>query len=112
VRGQLFYEVDGGQWNIPEELLRAISNGQAIVEDYEADCEFRGSGRRVMLLNARKVFYQEGAHSTLLLAFEDITDRRAMSEKSRSCCARRRCCCKRCNIAPPTVCRSSPVSCS
>jgi PAS domain S-box-containing protein len=83
VRGHLFYEVDGGQWDIPElrELLRAISNGQATIEDYEVDCEFRGSGRRVMLLNARKVFYEEGAHSTVLLAFEDITDRRAIERE-------------------------------
>jgi two-component sensor histidine kinase len=34
-----------------------------------------------MLLNARKVFYEEGAHSTVLLAFEDITDRRAIERE-------------------------------
>jgi chemotaxis protein methyltransferase CheR len=83
VRGQLFYELDGGQWNIPElrDLLRSISNGQATVEGYEVDREFEGIGRRVMLLNARKVFYEEGAHSTVLLAFEDITDRRAIERE-------------------------------
>ena len=30
-----------------------------------------------MLLNARKVFYEGNSHSTLLLAIEDITERRA-----------------------------------
>ena len=34
-------------------------------------------GRRIMLLNVRKVFYEKGTHSTVLLAFEDVTDRRA-----------------------------------
>ena len=34
-----------------------------------------------MLLNARKVFYEKGAHSTVLLAFEDITDRRAIEQQ-------------------------------
>ncbi len=31
-----------------------------------------------MLLNARKVFYAEAGHTTTLLAFEDVTDRRAI----------------------------------
>ena len=34
-----------------------------------------------MLLNVRKVFYEEGSHSTVLLAFEDITDRRAIERQ-------------------------------
>ena len=34
-----------------------------------------------MLLNARKVFYEKGTHSTVLLAFEDITDRRAIERQ-------------------------------
>ena len=34
-----------------------------------------------MLLNARKVFYEAGTHTTTLLAFEDITDRRAIEEQ-------------------------------
>ena len=80
VRGHLLYEIDGDQWDIPElrDLLETISNGQATIEGYEVDREFPAIGRRVMLLNARKVFYEKGAHTTVLLAFEDITDRRAI----------------------------------
>jgi len=83
VRGNLLYEIDGGQWDIPElrELLGTISNGQAAVEGYEIDREFPAIGRRVMLLNARKVFYEQGTHSTVLLAFEDVTDRRAVERQ-------------------------------
>jgi two-component sensor histidine kinase len=83
VRGQLLYEIDGGQWDIPElrELLGTISNGQATVEGYEVDRKFPAIGQRVMLLNARKVFYEKGAHSTVLLAFEDISDRRAIERQ-------------------------------
>ena len=83
VRSHLLYEIDGGQWDIPElrELLGAISNGQATVEDYEVDRKFPAIGQRIMLLNARKVFYEKGAHSTVLLAFEDITDRRAIERQ-------------------------------
>ena len=84
VRGHLLYEIDGGQWDIPElrELLGTISNGQATVEGYEVDRKFPAIGQRVMLLNARKVFYEKGAtHSTVLLAFEDITGRRAIERQ-------------------------------
>ena len=80
VRGSLLYEIDGGQWDIPElrDLLETISNGQATVEGYEVEREFPAIGHRVMLLNARKVFYEKGAHTTVLLAFEDVTGRRAV----------------------------------
>src|SRR5665213_1327717 len=83
VRGLLLYEIDGGQWDIPElrELLGSISSGQSSVEGYEVDREFPAIGHRVMLLNARKVFYEKGNHSTVLLAFEDITARRAIERQ-------------------------------
>jgi chemotaxis protein methyltransferase CheR len=83
VRGLLLYEIDGAQWDIPElrELLKAISNDQATVEGYEVDREFPAIGRRVMLLNARKVFYEKGTHTTVLLAFEDITGQRTIERQ-------------------------------
>ena len=34
-----------------------------------------------MLLNARKVFYEDGTHTKTLLAFEDVTQRRAIEEQ-------------------------------
>jgi PAS domain S-box-containing protein len=83
VRGHLIYEIDEGQWNIPElrTILEKIAKDHATVEGYEVDRDFPRVGRRIMLLNARKVFYKEGAHTTTLLAFEDITDRRAVEEQ-------------------------------
>ena len=83
VRGHLLYEIDGGQWDIPElrELLGFISSGQSSIEGYEVVREFPAIGHRIMLLNARKVFYEKGTHSTVLLAFEDITARRAIERQ-------------------------------
>jgi chemotaxis protein methyltransferase CheR len=83
VRGHLLYEIDGGQWDIPElrELLETISNGQAVIEGYEVEREFPAIGHRVMLLNARKVFHETGTHSTVLLAFEDVTGRRSIERQ-------------------------------
>jgi PAS domain S-box-containing protein len=83
LRGQLLFDIDGGQWDIPElrELLDKIANDHATIEGYEADREFPAIGRRTMLLNARRVFYEEETLATVLLAFEDITDRRAIEEQ-------------------------------
>jgi chemotaxis protein methyltransferase CheR len=83
VRGRMIYEIDEGQWNIPElrTILEKIAKDHATVDGYEVNRDFPRVGRRIMLLNARKVFYKEGAHTTTLLAFEDITDRRAVEEQ-------------------------------
>jgi chemotaxis protein methyltransferase CheR len=83
VPGHLIYEIDDGQWNISElrTILETIAKDHATVEGYEVDRDFPRVGRRIMLLNARKVFYAKGTHTTTLLAFEDITDRRAVEEQ-------------------------------
>jgi PAS domain S-box-containing protein len=80
LRGQVLFDIDGGQWNIPElrELLQTIAKDQETIEGYEVDREFPVIGRRTMLLNVRKVYYEKGTHSSVLLAFEDVTDRRAV----------------------------------
>lgn len=83
VSGLLLYEIDGGQWDAPElrELLEMISTTHETVEGFEVEREFPAIGHRVMLLNARKVFYEKGKHTTVLLAFEDVTSRRAVERQ-------------------------------
>ena len=46
------------------------------VEAYEVEHEFPTIGRRIMLLNARQVFDEDGSTSAPLLAIEDVTQRR------------------------------------
>ena len=76
--GRLIHDLGNGQWNIPglRAVLESIVPASAVLEGYEVEQEFPCIGRRVMLLNARKVFYEEDPHSTLLLAIEDVTERR------------------------------------
>src|ERR1700686_3018500 len=83
LRGQVLFDIDGGQWNIPElrELLQTIAKDQETIEGYEVDREFPTIGRGALLLNVRKVFYEKGAESTVLLAFEDVTNRRAVEQQ-------------------------------
>jgi two-component sensor histidine kinase len=83
VQGRPVYALGDGQWNIPELrlLLENIAPQHAVMEAYEVEQDFSGIGRRTMLLNARKVFYEENSHTTILLAIEDITERRAMERE-------------------------------
>src|SRR6476619_5098402 len=77
-QGRKLYLLGDGQWNIPalRTVLEEVIPKHRIVEAYEVEHEFPTIGRRVMLLNARQVFDEDGASSALLLAIEDVTERR------------------------------------
>ena len=51
------------------------------MEGYEVEHEFAGLGHRTMCLNARQVFYEGGAGTTILLGMEDITERRILERE-------------------------------
>jgi two-component sensor histidine kinase len=76
--GRLVFELGDGQWDIPglRALLQDIIPKRRTVEAYEVEHEFPAIGRRVMLLNARRVFDEDGSASAILLAIEDVTQRR------------------------------------
>jgi len=74
---QLIYELGNGQWDIPDlrTLLEDIVPTSSVFNDFELEHDFPVIGRRVMLLNARKL--RQGSHAELLvLAMEDVTERR------------------------------------
>ena len=77
-QGRRLYELGDGQWNIPalRTVLEDIIPRHRTVEAYEVEHEFPTIGRRVMLLNARRVFDKDGSTAALLLAIEDVTQRR------------------------------------
>ena len=77
-QGRKLYELGDGQWNIPalRIVLEDVIPKHRTVEAYEVEHEFPAIGRRVMLLNARQVFDEDGLGSALLVAIEDVTQRR------------------------------------
>jgi chemotaxis protein methyltransferase CheR len=77
-QGRELYLLGDGQWNIPalRTVLEEVIPKHRTVEAYEVEHEFPTIGRRVMLLNARQVFDEDGLGSALLLAIEDVTQRR------------------------------------
>jgi len=73
----LIYELGNGQWDIPalRTLLEDVVPKSSVFNDFELEHTFPVIGRRVMLLNARKL--RAGSHEELLvLAMEDVTERR------------------------------------
>ncbi|MFA4917644.1 MAG: PAS domain S-box protein [Thermodesulfovibrionales bacterium] len=78
--GQLIYDLGNKQWNIPKlrELLETILPQKASFDNYEVEHEFSTIGRRIMLLNARQIQRVSGKERIILLAIEDITERRQL----------------------------------
>jgi PAS domain S-box-containing protein len=76
--GRLIYELGNAQWNIPalRTLLDELLPNNRAFDDYSVDHDFPTIGRRTMLLNARRL--QDGGNQTrlILLAIEDVTERR------------------------------------
>src|ERR1700733_14512747 len=81
--GNSVFELGNGQWNIPSlrKLLEEIIPRRTTIEEYEMEHDFPVIGHRTMLLNARKIFYEGNNSTNILVAFEDITPRRALERK-------------------------------
>jgi len=81
--GRKLYELGNGQWDIPElrSLIETILPEGATIEAFEVDRVFPSIGRRVMLLNARKVRRLGDDTQQVLLAIEDFTERRSLEHE-------------------------------
>jgi PAS domain S-box-containing protein len=74
---RLLYDIGDRQWDIPKlrELLEKILPKNTVFNDFEVEHDFPTIGRRMMLLNARRIYREGNKTQTILLAIEDITDR-------------------------------------
>ncbi|MGD0779629.1 MAG: ATP-binding protein [Dehalococcoidales bacterium] len=81
--GQLIYDLGNKQWDIPKlrELLETILPQKTTFDNYEVEHDFATIGRRIMLLNARQIQRVLGKERIILLAIEDITERKRMEEE-------------------------------
>jgi len=81
--GQLLYDLGNRQWDIPRLriLLEEILPMKTEVTDFEVEHEFLTIGPHTMLLNARRIIRESGRSYLILLAIEDITERRLVEDK-------------------------------
>ncbi len=70
--GRLIYDLGNGQWNIPalRTALEEVLPDDKAFNDYEVVHEFEGLGRRVMLLNGRRLDHIQ----LILLGIRDVTE--------------------------------------
>jgi transcriptional regulator with GAF, ATPase, and Fis domain len=75
--GILIYDLGNRQWNIPKlkELLEDILPGNSLFHDFEVEHNFETIGRKIMHLNARRIYRKSSQTQLILLAIEDVTDR-------------------------------------
>jgi light-regulated signal transduction histidine kinase (bacteriophytochrome) len=80
--GQFVYDLGNRQWNIPRlrELLEEIIPKNNTFEGFQMEHDFPTIGRRIMLLNARRIPTEADETRLILLAIEDVTERVEMEE--------------------------------
>jgi PAS domain S-box-containing protein len=80
--GKTVYRLGNKQWNIPAlwKLIEDILPSNSHFDDYEVTHDFEHIGRRTMLLNARRLFREVNRSKLILLAIEDITERKRAEE--------------------------------
>jgi len=76
--GQFIYDLGNKQWDIPKlrDLLENILPQKTTFDNYELEHVFSTIGKRTMLLNARQIDEVLGKKRIILLAIEDITERK------------------------------------
>jgi chemotaxis protein methyltransferase CheR len=75
--GVLIYDIGGRQWDIPKlrELLEDILPQNSEFNDFEVEHDFEKIGRKIMHLNARRIYRDFEQTRLILLAIEDVTER-------------------------------------
>jgi len=75
--GVLIYDLGNRQWDIPKlrELLEDILPLNSQFNDFEVEHNFESIDRKIMHLNARRIYREPNETQMILLAIEDVTER-------------------------------------
>jgi PAS domain S-box-containing protein len=79
---QHIYDLGNRQWDIPKlrELLEDILPKTTSFDDLEVKHDFPGIGKRIMLLNACRIYLEANRTRLIILTIEDITERKKIEE--------------------------------
>ncbi|MDQ3052150.1 MAG: ATP-binding protein [Bacteroidota bacterium] len=86
IEGKLFYEIQNHQWddNVVRALLESILPKHNSIADFEIVLKFPCIGECFMLLNARQIINEKNNEQLILLAIEDITERKLTEQKTKT----------------------------
>lgn len=81
--GKLFYEIQNHQWddNLMRSLLEKILPERERLTDFEISLNFPSIGKRTLLLNAVQIINKKKSEKLILLAIEDITERKLAEQQ-------------------------------
>jgi len=81
--GELFFEIQNHQWDDYQmrSLLEKILPKKEVLTDFEIMLKFPVLGERTMLMNARQIVNGKTAEQLILLAIEDVTERKVAEHK-------------------------------
>lgn len=81
--GRHVYDLGNGQWNIPalRTLLEEVLPQHKAFDDFEVTHNFPDLGKKIMLLNARQLWRETNNTEHVLLAIEDVTERKRVSDE-------------------------------
>ncbi|MEI6207900.1 MAG: diguanylate cyclase [Desulfuromonadales bacterium] len=81
--GNSIYDLGNRQWDIPKlrALFENILPNDTVFNNYEVEHNFQTIGMKVILLNGRQIFRENIGSHIILLAMEDITERKRLEEE-------------------------------
>jgi PAS domain S-box-containing protein len=84
--GHSLCELGHGQWNIPRlrTLLEQVLATNHSFHDFEVEDTFPQIGHKIMVLGARRIFWEGSGGPMLLLAIEDVTERLQAEREKRA----------------------------
>ncbi|MDQ3014690.1 MAG: PAS domain-containing sensor histidine kinase [bacterium] len=80
---KLIFDLGNGQWDEPalKKLLLEILPENSVFNDYEVIHSFEDIGERTMMLNARRIILEGHKTELILLAIEDVTEKRKIEKQ-------------------------------
>lgn len=80
--GEFIYDLGNGQWDIPKlrQLLEEILPRTKSFDNYEIEHDFPHIGKRIMLLNACRIYMQANRTKLIIITIKDITERKKVEE--------------------------------
>jgi PAS domain S-box-containing protein len=82
-KGIDIYNLGNGQWNIEKlrQMLEDVLPTNNPVEDFEVEHDFPHIGKKLMLVNAHRIELEGDYKDRILIAIEDITERREIERR-------------------------------
>jgi signal transduction histidine kinase len=82
--GNFIYELGNGQWDIPglRNLLEQILPKEVFFENFEVEHNFETIGKKIMLINARRIVLEGNKTKMILMAIEDVTENRMIEKRT------------------------------